>query len=144
MRVLVTGSREWRDREMVFSALDTFHEVNGITAIIEGCARGADHFAEEWSRERLGKEPEHYPAPWDLCRSQGRPKAAGPIRNSQMLREGEPELVVAFHDDLAGAIGGGTSDMVHKARRANVQVVVVSHPASGGTLRVDDSPDDAP
>jgi hypothetical protein len=40
--------------------------------------------------------------------------AAGPIRNTQMLIEGRPELVVFFPG------GDGTKDMVEKARKHRI------------------------
>lgn len=43
----------------------------------------------------------------------------GPIRNSKMLLDGKPTLVVAF----AGR--RGTADMVQKARAAGVEVIEV-------------------
>ena len=46
-------------------------------------------------------------------------RAAGPIRNQQMLDEGRPTLVVAFPD------GRGTADMVRRARSAGVEVIEV-------------------
>ncbi|HVM95122.1 MAG TPA: hypothetical protein VMT89_01980, partial [Candidatus Acidoferrales bacterium] len=46
-------------------------------------------------------------------------RAAGPIRNQQMLTEGKPDLVVAFPG------GRGTRDMVNKAKAANVAVTVI-------------------
>ena len=52
-------------------------------------------------------------------------RAAGPIRNEQMLREGCPDLVVAFHDDPG--LGRGTADMVRRALAAGVPVRFVHH-----------------
>lgn len=45
-------------------------------------------------------------------------RAAGPIRNQQMLDEGKPHLVVAFPG------GTGTADMVRRAQAAGVLVLV--------------------
>jgi hypothetical protein len=125
MRVLVTGSRTWSDAELVFSVLDHWNETVGIDTIIEGCALGADQMAYEWARERnVGCES--YPADWHNFG-----KSAGPRRNSQMLIEGKPDLVIAFHDDLRNSVG--TGDMVHKAVKAGIEVVPVSH------ARIDDA-----
>ena len=46
-------------------------------------------------------------------------KAAGPIRNQQMLDEGKPDVVIAF----PGA--SGTADMINRAGLTNVPVVRV-------------------
>jgi hypothetical protein len=81
--------------------------------IIYGGAYGADRLAREWAEEHcLGSEC--YPADWTKY---GR--AAGPIRNKQMLVEGKPDLVVAFPG------GPGTADMVRQARAAGIRVIEV-------------------
>ena len=67
-------------------------------------ARGADRFAQEWANAN-GVAWIVYDANWT---KHGR--AAGPIRNQQMLDEGRPTLVVAFPG------GRGTADMVRRAR----------------------------
>lgn len=120
MKVLVSGDRKWKDRAMIFEALDTWQAQCGISEIIEGCAEGADRMAEEWAQLR-GVPIKHYPAPWAHYG-----KSAGPRRNSWMLIDGGPDVVIAFHDRLGSSVG--TGDMVHKAKRANVMVVHVVHP----------------
>ena len=112
MRVLVTGGRDFSDRELLFEALDRLHAAHGFTALIHGDANGADRLSGEWATSR-GISVEVHPADW---KKHGR--AAGPIRNQKMLEE-QPELVVAFPG------GKGTADMVKKARQAGVEVFVV-------------------
>ena len=97
MRVLVCGDRRWTDREELFEVLDDFHAHWGITQIIEGCANGADRIAgwpcpgvklqkgqpiplPGWGVLR-GVPVDHNPAEWHV-----HGKAAGPIRNMNMLR----------------------------------------------------------
>lgn len=119
MRLLVTGSRTWTDRAMVFDALDTWHNTLGISVLIEGCAKGADALAEEWADLRRVPN-QHFPADWTTFG-----KSAGARRNSRMLVDGEPELVLAFHDELWR--GGGTADMVKKAQKWGLEPIVLSH-----------------
>lgn len=119
MRTLVCGSRHWKDRDLVFRTLDEWHAIVGISEVIEGCAKGADSIAEDWARSRRVYLT-HYPADWD-----GLGKQAGPLRNSRMLTDGKPQVVIAFHDDLFHS--AGTGDMVKKAERAGVKVVLVNH-----------------
>lgn len=57
-----------------------------------------------------------FPALWD---KHGR--AAGPIRNTQMLDEGRPDLVLAFHRDLSES--KGTRNMVEQSVKANLPVI---------------------
>ncbi|KKN01348.1 hypothetical protein LCGC14_1128740 [marine sediment metagenome] len=52
-------------------------------------------------------------------------KAAGPIRNKQMLDEGQPHLVLAFHDNIEESTG--TKDMVKQAAKRGIETLVISH-----------------
>lgn len=45
--------------------------------------------------------------------------AAGPIRNQQMIDEGEPDLVVAFPGS------SGTLDMIKRSQKAGIEVIIV-------------------
>jgi len=111
VRVLVCGGRDFSDQRAVDVALDDLHDNKGITRIIEGGASGADRFAYEWAA--INCVPiEHFVADW---KRNGR--AAGPIRNKQMLDDGKPDLVMAFPG------GRGTADMVRRAEAANVPVL---------------------
>jgi len=81
--------------------------------IIHGGARGADKCADEWAVVNWCRFQE-YPADWVKYG-----KAAGFIRNKQMLVEGKPDLVIAFPG------GRGTAMMVKLAREAGVETIVV-------------------
>ena len=112
MRVLVTGGRDFSDRELLFEALDGLHSTHGFTVLIHGDANGADRLSGEWATSR-GIKVEVHPADW---KKHGR--AAGPIRNQKMLEQ-KPDLVVAFPG------GNGTADMVRRAKEAGIEVVAV-------------------
>lgn len=118
MKVLVCGDRNWTDWRFLREALDRFHAAVPFSAVIEGGARGADAMACAWAAEH-GIVVRVFPADW---RRHG--KAAGPIRNGVMLAVGQPDLVLAFHNDIA--CSKGTRDMVLRAQRANVQTYVLS------------------
>lgn len=130
MKVLVCGAREWRDAAYIFTRLDEFHELYGITEVIEGCARGADRAAEAWAI-RQGLVPHHFPADWDRYRpaDPAKKNPAGAIRNRQMLVEGQPDIVIAFHRNLNDS--KGTADMVKIAREAQVLTYVFPHSHEG-------------
>jgi len=126
MRVLICGSRTWKEdgaRDMVgtviYGLISNFgwDSPENIT-IIEGAANGADREAGA-SAESAGCEVEEYPANWDK-----HGKAAGPLRNQQMLDEGKPELVIAFVDKPLEE-SRGTNNMVTKAKAAGLPVYVV-------------------
>ncbi|KKN63857.1 hypothetical protein LCGC14_0497350 [marine sediment metagenome] len=86
------------------------------SVVIHGDAPGVDDIAHN-----LAHIYRHivrgYPARWDLHGD-----AAGPIRNQQMLDEGKPDRVVAFHEDLANS--KGTKDMIARARKEWIPVEV--------------------
>lgn len=105
LRVLVCGGRHYYDEQRVTSILNALHAAHPEMVVIEGGAMGADWLARRWAIER-GVPHETYPADWQR---QGR--SAGPLRNAQMLREGRPDVVVAFPG------GAGTLDMLNQATR---------------------------
>ncbi len=124
MRVLVCGDRNWADEELIEKSILRLHlegntGAGKISLIISGEAEGADSLAKKVS-SRLGLKYSGFPALWEKYG-----KAAGPLRNKQMLEEGKPELILAFHDDLDHS--KGTKDMVERARKAGVPVKVISH-----------------
>ena len=110
-RVLVCGGRDFGDRAFVFRTLDAHHASEPFHVLIQGAARGADTYARNWA-ETHNIRCLSFPADW---KRNG--KAAGPIRNRQMLDVGQPDLVIAFPG------GRGTADMVTQAMKNNVRVV---------------------
>ncbi len=121
MRLLVCGSRTWTDRPRLRQVLDQVvsDHSDGQVTVIEGDARGADRLAGQLAHQR-GWRLERYPADWTR---EGR--AAGFRRNARMLRQGRPDLVVAF---TVGPLqhSRGTADMVRRARAAGVPVQVIT------------------
>jgi hypothetical protein len=84
------------------------------TVIVHGDAAGADRLAGQWVTNRMLKV-ERYPADWA---KHGR--AAGPIRNEQMLEEGKPDLLVAVALARSESQRGLSSglDLATSSRRA--------------------------
>ena len=115
MKVLITGDRDWTDIETIRAWLSKLQDW-GCTIIIEGGARGADKIAGSEAR-RMGMKVIEVPADWSRYG-----KGAGLIRNQEML-ELKPDLVVAFHSDLPRS--KGTTDMVRRARKEGVEVILV-------------------
>jgi len=110
-RVLVCGGRDFADCAMMERHLQDLKNSRGISAIIHGGARGADSLAGDFA-QRHGIPVQVFPADWN---AHGR--GAGPIRNAQMLKEGLPDIVVAFPG------GRGTTNMIGISRKAGVEVV---------------------
>lgn len=113
MRILICGGRDYTDTEKMYAFLDKIKEGMQIDAIIEGDARGADRIAGFWARKNKIDNLK-FPADWE---THGR--AAGILRNKQMLDEGRPDLVIAFPG------GKGTENMKYIAREAGVEVIEV-------------------
>jgi hypothetical protein len=90
------------------------HGLTPFGVLIHGAAKGADSLADRWARLN-GVPVTQYPAKWN---EHGR--AAGPRRNEQMLKEGKPDLVIAFEG------GRGTAHMVRIAREAGVDVMEIA------------------
>ena len=115
MIVLICGSRDWSDKNLILSTVLSIKP----TKIIHGACRGADMLSGQVSKE-LGIPVQEFPADWNTYGL-----SAGPRRNQQMLDEGKPNLVIAFHDDVNSS--KGTKDMVRRAKNAGIEVKVIGH-----------------
>lgn len=123
MRVLVTGSRSWRDgafiRGKLANCLDTAYDAHDSLTIVHGaCKSGADAYADAWARWHethsadVVVKAEPHPAGWEgPCRGPCQPHhrridprgwdvcpAAGFYRNEDMVHLGA-DVVLAFIDD---------------------------------------------
>lgn len=116
MRLLICGDREYCDYTRILNHLRA-HKAQ-IEIIIHGAARGADTLAEKAAKE-LGIPTLPFPAQWDTYG-----KRAGPLRNTQMLNEGKPTHVWAFHDNFIAS--RGTKNMVNQATKAGLPVALIS------------------
>lgn len=108
-RICMTGGRDFCDRQMVIHA---FRRIGlcPTDTLVEGEARGADRLCAEVARE-MGATVEPHPAKWG---EYGR--AAGMIRNSEMLRSGI-DLLVSFPG------GRGTAHCTRTAKEMGIPVV---------------------
>lgn len=127
MRVLVTGSRKWTDRDAVYRALDGQLEIAcaeiglpGLTVVHGDCAIGADRLADEWVKDRRKSFwqvflflAEPHPADWER-----HGKSAGPIRNQQMVDLGA-DVCLAFPLGRSP----GTRHCMKAAERAGIPVI---------------------
>ena len=109
--LLVTGSRNWVNHNPIEHALANLW-VSGYRRLIHGGAKGADSIAGDIGK-KFGYEIVKFEAEW---KEYG--KSAGFIRNSKMLEEGKPDLVLAFQIGESK----GTQHMVDIAVEAGVEV----------------------
>lgn len=126
-RVLVCGGRhydwakalEWLDRyafERISRYVQHINLHSSDMVIIHGSnefvgPKGADLGAAKWAELR-GFKTEVYEAKW---KTHG--LAAGPVRNAKMLKEGQPDVVIAFPGHK------GTDHMVGLAIVAGIPVI---------------------
>ncbi len=123
MRLLICGGRDFCDYDKLEKTLSWFHR---ISAICHGGAKGADTLVHRFMQENFQKEGAHITGePWEIeygvfradWYSHG--KAAGMIRNAEMLSEFKPDLVIAFPG------GVGTKHMVEHAKAKGYSVLEV-------------------
>lgn len=121
MRVLVTGSRNWTDRETIEKALELVADVASVCAdlaspkditVVHGGARGVDTIAAEVARE-YGMRVEEHRADWDRY---GR--SAGPRRNAEMVAAGA-DVCLAFPLGESR----GTRGCMALAAKAGIEIV---------------------
>ena len=113
---LVCGGRNFADQAMFDDVMGRLMDMWGCPSkIIHGAARGADSMADAWGKQ-LAVDVIACPADWEK-----HGKAAGPIRNEDMLMKHKPKRVIAFPGCK------GTADMVQRAknRRGAIDVVEV-------------------
>ena len=92
---------------------EIINNINQDILIIHGGAKGADTLANEFALEN-NIPVSVFPANWVKYG-----KAAGVIRNTQMLEEGKPNLVLAFPG------GPGTRNMCMQAKLHKIPVIKV-------------------
>lgn len=117
-RVLVTGSRNWRDRRTVWLALqgELDRHPEGIV-VVHGAARGADDIADRWAwgMYEMGYNvlPEDHPAEWDRFGA-----AAGHIRNYHMVKLGAAVCLAFPLEESKGTFG-----CMELAEKAGIPVI---------------------
>ena len=113
-RILICGDRNWKDYE----SIDNFvKNLPTGTVIIQGMCRGADLMARQAGLKH-GFKVEDYSADWNKYGN-----SAGAIRNKQMLNEGKPDVVVAFHSNISQS--KGTKNMLKQADKMNLPFQII-------------------
>ena len=113
-RVIVAGSREFNDYNLLSSELDKFLAGKKNVTIISGTARGADRMGEQYAAEH-GYKIDQFPAEWSKYH-----QGAGPIRNLEMVKTAD--AVVAFWDNQST----GTKNIIDCAKQENILYKVIS------------------
>jgi len=117
VRIVICGDKQWSDYGLVEKVLSRINSVSRIECLIEGGRKGVDEWAffAILKIQPTAKIVEMLPN-WQI-------KNTGSVLNQQMLDEGKPDLVVAFHDD----IDEWTKDMLEKAKERRIPVILINH-----------------
>ena len=132
MRILITASRDWTDRETMRAALtDAVSAHTGRVVVVEGGAHGGDKLAasvaigEGWSVEEYPVNSWYQDGVFN--------RLAGLERN-QLMVDTRPDVCIAFampcskppHKTMAPHTSHGVSDCIARAKRAGIPVKVVT------------------
>ena len=120
-RYIVAGGVHFEDYETLKTTLDDlFKEIpKDELEVVSGHAKGADSLGE-WYAEENGLKCTIFPADWGKYG-----KAAGPIRNRQMLEYAlkEEAHLVAFWNGTSK----GTANMINIAEKADIDVRIIPY-----------------
>lgn len=116
-KIIVAGSRDFNDVELMRSELNSFVKELGTKSIevVSGGARGADHLGEHYAKH-YNQACSVFPADW---KQYG--KRAGYIRNAEMAKYAEACIV--FWDGKSK----GTKHMIDLAKRYGIILKVVNY-----------------
>ena len=115
VRVVVSGSPKYTNRDAVYEKLDEIRERIGpdhAMRVIHGDRDGLDRTVQAWAHES-GTPATSVAEDWDA-----HPKNAGYVRNDEMLAEHDAHLVVMFPDNG----GKGPRHLLQQAQEAELLV----------------------
>lgn len=113
-RFAVTGGRTYDNWHGVVHALS---QLPATATLVHGAATGADSLCAQWWGDIQQRPIEPHPADWEQYG-----KAAGPLRNQEMVDSGL-DLLVAFPG------GRGTADMTARCKHAGIPIITVGDSA---------------
>ena len=111
--VLISGKRDFENYNQFCKILDeSLKDISDDIVIVEGGARGTDALAKHYANTH-GIQCQEFPALWA---ANGR--AAGPIRNSEMVKfvSSKDSKAIFFWDGKSK----GTDDCLKKAKKAGI------------------------
>ena len=113
LTIVVTGTRRPTSEDRIRQALDNvLQRANAPVKLVHGNEPGVEAVAEEWAEENA-IESDVYPANWE---EEGR--TAGTDRNYRMMREAQPDMVLAFPEGNTP----GTQQIIKLAQTEGIPV----------------------
>ncbi len=116
-KILICGSKHWRDTELINSVLQIIVDNPIQTTVIHGGCQGADKIAG-FSAKKLGCSIIKVLAEWI---SYG--YTSDSARNEIMLKH-DPDFVIAFHRDIKSS--QETKDTLKKAHKMGIKTYVIT------------------
>lgn len=113
MKIIVAGSREFEDYEMLKNKLDKLLINQKEIQIVSGGCRGADELGERYAKEK-GYSIKVFKADWNKYG-----KKAGPLRNRQMAEYADG--LVAFYKEGSR----GTKNMIEEATEKKLKIRII-------------------
>jgi hypothetical protein len=114
MKVIIAGSRDFDDYELLRKYCDFYLQNQTEIEIVSGTAKGADQLGERYAKEK-GYPVKQFPADW----SKG--KSAGYIRNEEMAKYGD--ALIAFWNGMSK----GTEHMINLAKQYNLKIRICNY-----------------
>lgn len=111
--VIIAGSRDFDDYDLLKQKCDFYLQNRSDVMIISGNARGADQLGERYAQER-NLPCNKFPADWDLYG-----KRAGYLRNVEMAEHAH--ALIVFTNGSRG-----TAHMIKTAQEKNLLVRIVN------------------
>ena len=115
VRIIVAGSRDFDDYDLLKEKLDKVKAHVGIFEVVSGKARGADSLGERYAKENDLPIAE-FPADWDK-----HGKSAGYKRNAEMANYADGCIV--FWDGESK----GTQHMINLAKEKELNLAIVKY-----------------
>lgn len=117
--VLVTGSRDWNNKDIIQKAIEEVEEkLDAPYKLIHGNCKGADKLTATFVKDRKGWKIQTFIADWE-----GDGKKAGPLRNKRMVDEG-PDFAIVLCNDLKTS--KGTKDCWKRVAKAEIDYKIYS------------------
>jgi len=113
MKIIIAGSRTFKNKEYLFKACDQILRNTKHIEIVSGGAKGADQLGELYAKEKDYKLTRFLPD-W---KKYG--KKAGPLRNEKMAKYAD--VLIAFWNGTSR----GTAHIINIAKENKLQVRII-------------------